>query len=97
MVRPTGNPLNEKVGRWATAEMTHAVDHWRRQFRGEARVKDDKDLNDADIAAHNLVLWGDPPAMPSWRRSPISCRSSGTRTACASATRPTRPGITSRC
>jgi Prolyl oligopeptidase family len=60
MVRPTGNPLKETVGRWATAEMNHAVDHWRRQFRGEARVKDDKDLNDADIAAHNLVLWGDP-------------------------------------
>ncbi len=40
--------------------MKHAVDHWRRQFRGEARVKDDKDVNDADIAAHNLVLWGDP-------------------------------------
>ena len=40
--------------------MRHAVDHWRRQFRGEARVKDDTDITDADIAAHNLVLWGDP-------------------------------------
>ncbi len=60
MVRPTGTPLNEKVGKWATAEMGHAVDHWRRQFRGDARVKDDRDVTDADIAAHNLVLWGDP-------------------------------------
>ena len=60
MVRPTGTALNEKVGKWADAEMKHAVDHWRRQFRGEARVKDDKDVTDADIAAHNLVLWGDP-------------------------------------
>jgi pimeloyl-ACP methyl ester carboxylesterase len=60
MVRPTGPALNDKVGRWAAAEMKHAVDHWRRQFRGEARVKDDKDVTDADIAAHNLVLWGDP-------------------------------------
>ena len=41
-------------------EMKHAVDHWRTQFRGEARVKDDKDVTDADIAANNLVLWGDP-------------------------------------
>ena len=40
--------------------MTHAIEHWRRQFRGEARVKDDADVTDADIAAHNLVLWGDP-------------------------------------
>ena len=60
MVRPTGPALNEKVGHWSDAEMKHAVDHWRRQFRGEARVKDDKDVTDADIAAHNLVLWGDP-------------------------------------
>jgi hypothetical protein len=60
MVRPTGPALNERVGKWADAEMKHAVDHWRRQFRGQARVKDDKDINDADIAGNNLVLWGDP-------------------------------------
>ena len=43
MVRPTGSALNEKVGKWAAGEMQHAIDHWRRQFRGEARVKDDKE------------------------------------------------------
>lgn len=59
MVRPTGQPLNERVGKWATNEMAHAVEHWRRQFRGDARVKDDSAITDADIAAHNLVLWGD--------------------------------------
>jgi len=60
MVRPTGPALNDKVGKWATAEMRHAIDHWRRQFRGEARIKDDKDVTEADITAHNLILWGDP-------------------------------------
>jgi len=60
MVRPTSPELNQKVGKWATAEMRHAIDHWRRQFRGEARVKDDRDITEADIAAHNLILWGDP-------------------------------------
>ena len=40
--------------------MKHAVDHWRLQFRGTARVKDDKDITQADIDAHNLILWGDP-------------------------------------
>ncbi len=60
MVRPTGTPQSDKIGSWAAAEMKHALDHWRKQFRGEARVKDDKDVTDADIAAHNLVLWGDP-------------------------------------
>ena len=52
--------LNETSAKWADAEMHHAIEHWRRQFRGEARVKDDKDVTDADIASHNLVLWGDP-------------------------------------
>ena len=60
MVRPTGKPLNDKVGVWATKEMAHALDHWRRQFRGEARVTDDVALTEADVAGHNLVLWGDP-------------------------------------
>src|SRR5207244_2128028 len=60
MVRPTGVAVNDKVGKWAAAEMAHAVEHWRRQFRGEAPVKDDKDITDADIASCNLVLWGDP-------------------------------------
>src|SRR5262249_37303864 len=60
MVRPTGKPLNDKVGAWAKSEMAHAIEHWRRQFRGDARQKDDTDITDADIANNNLVLWGDP-------------------------------------
>jgi hypothetical protein len=60
MVRPTGKPLNEKVGVWAAAEMKHAVEHWRKQFRGDARVADDTAVSDADIASSHLVLWGDP-------------------------------------
>jgi hypothetical protein len=60
IVRPTGSPLNEEVGKWAGAEMKRAIDHWRKQFRGEARVKDDRDVTDADIANHHLILWGDP-------------------------------------
>lgn len=60
MVGPSGKPFNEKAGKWAGAEMTHAIKHWRQQFRGEARVKNDRDVTEADIAAHNLVLWGDP-------------------------------------
>jgi dienelactone hydrolase len=60
MVRPTGSPLNEKVGAWARGEMGHAVDHWRRQFRGDAPVKDDTAVTDEDVASSNLVLWGDP-------------------------------------
>jgi hypothetical protein len=60
MVRPTGKPWNDRIGAWTAGEMAHAIDHWRKQFRGEARVKDDRDVTAEDAAAHNLVLWGDP-------------------------------------
>jgi len=60
MVRPTGKPINALVGKFADNEMNHAVTHWRQQFRGEALIKDDKAITDADIAESNLVLWGDP-------------------------------------
>jgi hypothetical protein len=60
MVRPTGKAMNDRVGKWAADEMKHAIDHWRKQFRGEARVKDDSAISADDIAAHNLIIWGDP-------------------------------------
>jgi hypothetical protein len=59
-VQPSGIPLNDQVGAWVASESKRAVEHWRKQFRGEARVVADKDLTDADIASCNLVLWGDP-------------------------------------
>ncbi len=57
--------------------MKHATDHWRKQFRGDAPVKDDTEITDADIANSNLVLWGDPMSNACSRRSRTSCRSSG--------------------
>jgi pimeloyl-ACP methyl ester carboxylesterase len=60
MVRPTGKPLNARVGDWANGEMAHAVTHWRKHFRGDARVKADNEVSKEDVAGSNLVLWGDP-------------------------------------
>lgn len=60
MVKPTGKAMNEKVGAWASGELAHAREQWRQQFRGDAIVKDDSDITDADIASSNLILWGDP-------------------------------------
>lgn len=60
MVRPTGRPMHESVGRWAASELAHATNEWRRQFRGLARVKDDSAVSEEDIHNHHLVLWGDP-------------------------------------
>src|SRR4029434_4307561 len=59
-VRPTGKPLNDKVGGWAKSELDRAIVEWRRVFRGEARVQDDTAITPDDIANSNLVLWGDP-------------------------------------
>ncbi len=60
MVTPTGTPLNPKTAAWVQGEQAHAIEHWRRQFRGEARVKTDQEITSDDIAQSNLVLWGDP-------------------------------------
>ena len=59
MVRPTGTPAAAGIAGWAAAEMNHAITDWRRQFRGDAQVKDDTAITDADIASSNLILWGD--------------------------------------
>ena len=58
-VRPTGQPLNEKTGAWAAAELKHATKMWRDLFRAELPVKDDIAVTADDIATRNLILWGD--------------------------------------
>ena len=74
MVRPTGAPMNETVGKWAKSEEERAIQQWRRQFRGDAPVKDDAAVTDADIASSNLVLWGDPQSNKVLARIADSCR-----------------------
>ena len=60
MVTPTGAPMNAAVGAWCAAEQAHAITQWRQQFRGEARVKKDTEVDAGDVSGSNLVLWGDP-------------------------------------
>ena len=59
-IRPTGKPLNDKLGAWTKSEMNRAITEWRRVFRGDVRVKDDTALTAEDVANANLILWGDP-------------------------------------
>ncbi len=59
-VSPTGAPMAPAVGKWVESEEARAIKEWRREFRGEAQVRRDTEVTDADIAASNLVLWGDP-------------------------------------
>ena len=60
IVKPTGKAMNEGTAKWAAAEAEHAIVHWHKQFRGEARVKNDVDVTEADLRDYNVVLFGDP-------------------------------------
>lgn len=60
MVTPTGTPLAPGTADWAKSEQDRAIKEWRRQFRGDAQVRQDSEVTDEDIANSNLVLWGDP-------------------------------------
>ncbi len=60
MVKPTGTPMDSTIAPWVKAESDRAIHEWRKVFRGDAPVKDDAQVTDADIAANHLVLWGDP-------------------------------------
>jgi pimeloyl-ACP methyl ester carboxylesterase len=55
-----GKTKDDAFSKWEASERTRAITHWRQQFRGDARLKNDEQLTDADIRQHNLVLWGDP-------------------------------------
>lgn len=59
-VTPTGTSANPKLAAWAEAEQKHAIEHWRRHYRGDARVKLDRDVTEADLRDNNVVVWGDP-------------------------------------
>ena len=54
-VKPSG-----AASPWVNSEMERAIVEWRRQFRGDAQVRLDTEITDADIAGSNLILWGDP-------------------------------------
>jgi len=59
MVTPTAKPINATIGDWVAREQEHAITHWRQHFRGHARVKQDVEVTEEDIADHHLILWGD--------------------------------------
>ncbi len=77
MVRSTGTPMNEMVGKWAKSEQEHAMKLWRTQMRGDAPIKDDTEVTDADIAANNLCCGETRKAINFWRESRANFRSNG--------------------
>jgi pimeloyl-ACP methyl ester carboxylesterase len=67
-VRPTGKAFSEALGKWEAEQADYAISEWVHFFRGEPRVKHDTDVTAADIAAHNLVLFGDPASNAVYKR-----------------------------
>jgi hypothetical protein len=59
-VRPTGTALNAAADEYARRELDRFSRNFAKYFRGEVRVKDDTAVTAADIASHNLILFGDP-------------------------------------
>ncbi len=97
MVRPTGTPINDKVGSWADKEMAHAIDHWRKQFRGAARSRA---MMRSPRPTSGTITWCSGAirtATRYWRRSRTGCRFGGIRKGSSSERRPTMSAIMCRC
>ena len=60
VVIPSSTPMSEALGNWTRREQDRLIEEWRSQFRGDARVKKDVDVTEEDVAAHHLVVFGDP-------------------------------------
>ncbi len=58
IVKPTGSSSNPLFDRWSKSEMDRFIIQWRRQFRGDAIVKNDTDINKDDLSS-NLIVFGD--------------------------------------
>ncbi len=67
-VEPTGVALEPMMGQWARRQAEYAISEWIHFFRGEPRVKKDTEISSSDIAAHNLVLFGDPSSNAVYKR-----------------------------
>jgi hypothetical protein len=60
VVRPTGTPNNPLANDYAKASLEDFVTNYAKWMRADVRVKDDRAVTREDVAAHHLVLFGDP-------------------------------------
>ena len=49
-VTPSGTPIAPGIAPWVESEQNRAIAEWRKQFRGDAQVRKDSEITDADIA-----------------------------------------------
>lgn len=59
-VRPTGRPQHPRPEAYAAATLASLRAEFSKWMRGDVRVKDDSAVTPDDIAAHHLLLFGDP-------------------------------------
>jgi len=58
-VRPTGQPWNPDVSRWAEQMIDGLEEYWQRHYRGDLPIRDDVAITKEDRKNYNLVLFGD--------------------------------------
>jgi len=59
-VRPSGKPMFAEANAYATRKLDEFARNFAKYFRADPRIKDDREVTDADIASSNLILFGDP-------------------------------------
>jgi pimeloyl-ACP methyl ester carboxylesterase len=58
-VMPSGKSSDPVVQAWYEQESKHAMEQWRKHFRGDVRVVRDDEVSDTWIESANLTLFGD--------------------------------------
>ncbi len=60
LVRPTGTPWNRAANEQALRILARFDRVYARWYRAHPRIKDDKDVTEADFKQYNVALFGDP-------------------------------------
>ncbi|WP_031500185.1 alpha/beta hydrolase-fold protein [Bryobacter aggregatus] len=60
LVRPTGTPWNQEVHEQSLRILTRFDRVYAKHLRAHPRIKEDRDVTEADFAKYNVVLFGDP-------------------------------------
>jgi hypothetical protein len=59
-VRGTGTPWSPQTQAWSDVRLKRFAETYRQFYRGDVLIKDDADVTEDDLAACNLILFGDP-------------------------------------
>ena len=59
VVLPTGKSAHPRVEQWVRCESAGFIERWRGLFRGQPRVKLDREVTREDMVRYHLILWGD--------------------------------------